>query len=99
MAEEEISTKEKIIQTTFSLLKDEVFNRLSLSRIAKEVGISKTAIYRHFESKDALDAAIRDRVFLIQRNLQSSWIKSIKKAGTRIVSAWLCAIFMKSLSI
>lgn len=63
MAEEEISTKEKIIQTTFSLLKDDVFSRLSLSRIAKEVGISKTAIYRHFESKDALDAAIRDRVF------------------------------------
>ncbi|WP_027727277.1 TetR/AcrR family transcriptional regulator [Treponema sp. C6A8] len=60
---EELSTKEKIIQATFSLLKSISLNSISLSRIAKEVNISKTAIYRHFKSKEDLELAIKERVF------------------------------------
>ncbi|MCR5253954.1 MAG: TetR/AcrR family transcriptional regulator [Treponema sp.] len=62
MSEEELSTKEKIIQAAFSLLKTQGYNSISLSRIAKEVSISKTAIYRHFKNKDDLDLAIRERI-------------------------------------
>ena len=60
---EELSTKEKIIQATFSLLKSSSLSSISLSRIAKEVCISKTAIYRHFKSKEDLEVAIHERVF------------------------------------
>ena len=63
MSETEISTKEKIIQATFSLLQGNLISDISLSRIAKEVNISKTAIYRHFESKKALERAIKEKIF------------------------------------
>ena len=63
MSEEELSTKEKIINATFSLLKTQLFSTISLSKIAKEVNISKTAIYRHFENKEALEVALKNRIF------------------------------------
>ncbi|EID85455.1 Transcriptional regulator [Treponema sp. JC4] len=63
MSEEEVSTKEKIIQATFSLLKSNSLSSISLSSIAKEVNISKTAIYRHFKSKEDLEAAVQQRIF------------------------------------
>ena len=63
MSEEELSTKEKIIQAAFSLLKNQLFSSISLSKIAKEVNISKTAIYRHFENKDALEVALKNKIY------------------------------------
>ena len=63
MSEEELSTKEKIIQATFSLLKTRLFSTISLSKIAREVNISKTAIYRHFENKDALEVALKNKIY------------------------------------
>ena len=63
MSEEELSTKEKIINATFSLLKTQFFSTISLSKIAKEVNISKTAIYRHFENKEALEIALKNKIF------------------------------------
>lgn len=63
MAEEELSTKEKIIKASFSLLRNQAFGTISLSKIAKEVNISKTAIYRHFENKEALEIALRKQIY------------------------------------
>ncbi len=63
MSEEELSTKEKIINATFSLLKTQFFSTISLSKIAKEVNISKTAIYRHFENKEAVEIALKNKIF------------------------------------
>ena len=73
---EELSTKEKIIQATFSLLKSNSLSSISLSRIAKEVCISKTAIYRHFKSKEDLEVAIHERIFkTLYSNMKESYIQ------------------------
>ena len=89
MSEEEVSTKEKIIQATLGLLRTNSYSSISLSRIAKEVNISKTAIYRHFKCKEDLETAIQERIFkIIYGNMQE--IDSLyheKKYSECIVSA------------
>ncbi|MCP3775504.1 TetR/AcrR family transcriptional regulator [Paenibacillus sp. MZ04-78.2] len=44
----------KILQTAYRLFAEHGIDKTSLSMIAKEVGISKPAIYYHFPSKDVL---------------------------------------------
>jgi len=63
ISNEKISTKEKIIRAAFSLSVGNNYSKMSLSQIAKEVGISKTAIYRHFKNKDDLETAMKNRLF------------------------------------
>ena len=54
------STKIKILNAAFALYGQNLGRKISLSSIAKTVGISKTAIYRHFESKEALEQEMHD---------------------------------------
>ena len=48
---------------------------VTVKKIAKEVGISETAIYRHFKSK-------RDILFLLAEYIENSLIKDIDKANS-----------------
>ena len=57
------NTRETIISSAFSFYKKPVFKNISLSMIADRVGISKTAIYRHFKNKEDLEKAMTDRVY------------------------------------
>jgi AcrR family transcriptional regulator len=49
---------------------------VTVKRIAKEVGISETAIYRHFKSK-------RDILFLLADYIEQSLVEDITKAATK----------------
>ena len=55
------NTKEKIIQTAFSLFEKPRLKEISLSEIAANVGISKTAIFRHFKNKEELFDSLFER--------------------------------------
>jgi AcrR family transcriptional regulator len=57
------NVKEALIQAAITLLQDEPVQNLSLRRLAKEVGITPTAVYNHFSDKDALVAAIKMESF------------------------------------
>ncbi|WP_160132324.1 TetR/AcrR family transcriptional regulator [Listeria monocytogenes] len=46
--------KEKILETTIALVEKEGFQNVSTRKIAKELGISSTAIYRHYQSLEDL---------------------------------------------
>jgi AcrR family transcriptional regulator len=46
--------KTDIIETAFRVWGQELFKTTSLSKIAQALGVTKPALYRHFESKDAL---------------------------------------------
>lgn len=48
------STRERLIKTAHDLFYAEGFHAVGLDRILEEVGITKTAFYHHFESKDDL---------------------------------------------
>lgn len=53
------NVKEALIQAAINLLMEEPVQNLTLRRLAKEVGITPTAVYNHFSDKDALIAAIK----------------------------------------
>ncbi|MDR2739856.1 MAG: TetR/AcrR family transcriptional regulator [Treponema sp.] len=46
--------KKDIIETAFRVWGQELFKTTGLSKIAQALGVTKPALYRHFESKDAL---------------------------------------------
>lgn len=54
METKDISLKQSIIETARQILLSEGYRNLSLRKIAREIGVSATSIYLHFESKDDL---------------------------------------------
>ena len=51
-------TRQKLLETAESLFHAEGFHAVGLKRILQEVGITKQAFYRHFESKEDLVADV-----------------------------------------
>ena len=47
-------TKDDILKTAFKVWGRDLYRTTSLTQIALELGVSKTALYRHFHDKDAL---------------------------------------------
>lgn len=59
-----LQTSQSIVDVSFKLMAEHGIEKMSLSMIAKEVGISKPAIYYHFSSKEALVAFYLKKFFL-----------------------------------
>jgi AcrR family transcriptional regulator len=53
---------EAILDATNRLLADKGFEAMSMDDIAADVGIAKGSLYKHFESKEALAAAVMVRL-------------------------------------
>ncbi|MGZ7147222.1 TetR/AcrR family transcriptional regulator [Bacillus sp. BC08] len=58
-----LQTSQKIVEASFKLMAEHGIEKMSLSMIAKEVGISKPAIYYHFSSKEALVDFLFEEIF------------------------------------
>ncbi|MBM7585571.1 AcrR family transcriptional regulator [Bacillus pakistanensis] len=56
-------TAQSIVEATYRLFAEHGIEKTSLSMIAKEVGISKPAIYYHFPSKEALIDFLFEEIF------------------------------------
>jgi AcrR family transcriptional regulator len=54
--------EEAILDATNRLLGDKGYEAMSMDDIATEVGIAKGSLYKHFESKEALAAAVMVRL-------------------------------------
>lgn len=59
------TTKDAIIQASLQLFAERGFDAVSTSMIAERLGITKGALYRHFESKQAIFDAIWDRMLAL----------------------------------
>lgn len=57
-----MTTKEKILEEAFLLFSQTRNSPVSLNDIAKQVGISKTAIFSHYKNKEALLTALEDKL-------------------------------------
>ena len=55
-------TKERILQTALELFAHKGYEAVSVSDIAGALGLTKGALYRHFESKQAIFDGILDRM-------------------------------------
>lgn len=64
-----MKTKEQIVKTALKLFLQEGFHNVSMAMIAKEIGISKPAIYYHFKNKDAMVEGVLDHF----TNKMSKW--------------------------
>ncbi|PHF11819.1 TetR/AcrR family transcriptional regulator [Bacillus wiedmannii] len=58
-----LQTSQNIVEVSFKLMAEYGIEKMSLSMIAKEVGISKPAIYYHFSSKEALVDFLFEEIF------------------------------------
>ncbi|QWU43940.1 TetR/AcrR family transcriptional regulator [Bacillus sp. NP247] len=58
-----LQTSQNIVEASFKLMAEHGIEKMSLSMIAKEVGISKPAIYYHFPSKEALIDFLFEEIF------------------------------------
>ncbi|MDR3343174.1 MAG: TetR/AcrR family transcriptional regulator [Treponema sp.] len=56
-------TKQDIIKTAFRVWGRELYQSTSLTKLAQELGVSKPALYRHFENKQALVDAMYETFF------------------------------------
>lgn len=65
-------TREKILQVSAKFLINRSYSGTTISIIAKEVGLTKGALYHHFSSKEKL-------VFEIIKDVRKSWFKNVGK--------------------
>ena len=54
MVVENVNTREKVLLITLKLASEQGLGNISLSKIAKKVGIQKASLYSHFASKEEI---------------------------------------------
>lgn len=54
MSKEELSTKMRIVDRSVALFKEFGFQNVSVSKICKSLGITRSAFYYHFKTKDEI---------------------------------------------
>jgi len=62
------STRERILDVALDLFVDQGFDKTSLREIAERLGVTKAALYYHFESKDEILQALHLRVHELLRH-------------------------------
>lgn len=80
MVDKKTNRKQDILQSLAHMLETDLSARITTARLAKEVGVSEAALYRHFPSKarmyesllDFCEESIFSRVNSISNNEQSS---------------------------
>ena len=60
-SETKISRKEHILQSLARMLENGPGERITTAALAKEVGVSEAALYRHFPSKAKMFEGLKDR--------------------------------------
>ena len=80
MTEAKISRKEQILQALMEMLEDQNI-RITTAALAKRVGVSEAALYRHFASKaqmfDALIEYVEDTIFSRAKMIQQQELTSL----------------------
>lgn len=76
-------TKEDIVKAAFKVWGRDLYRTSSLSQVARELGVSKPALYRHFENKEALIQAMHNVFFDDFAALLKEGYEKAKSGGTR----------------
>jgi AcrR family transcriptional regulator len=73
--------QKEIVAAVFNLISDQGIQELTIKKIAQAVGVSEPAIYRHFESKSDILAAVVDQM-VAHRNTTFSRVGGNSAATT-----------------
>lgn len=83
------AAKTRILSATYGLLYSHGFARVSMDAIATKAGVAKRTLYYHFDSKDALVAA----VLMQQHHHALARIRSWAKGSARTPAEYLDDVF------
>jgi AcrR family transcriptional regulator len=79
------STRERILAAAYGLLYQEGFSRVSLDAIAAASGLTKKTLYYHFDSKDALVAAVLESQRILALARIQGWAKNVSNDPFELV--------------
>lgn len=83
-------TRQRLMQAAFTRFYRDGFRNVGIDQILADVGISKTAFYKHFQSKeDLIVAALEDH----QRRIERDFLHLIRERGGDSPAAQLRALF------
>lgn len=82
-------TRQRLIDASTKRFYRDGFRNVGIDAILTDVGISKTAFYKHFESKDDLMVAVLED---IDRFFQEHFRKMVKEHGGRTAAGQLRAV-------
>jgi len=84
MTEKKKNRKQDILQSLAHMLENDLGERITTARLAKEVGVSEAALYRHFPSKARMYEALLDfcdeSIFSRINNITAGEQTSIEKS-------------------
>ena len=70
------ATRARIVEAAAKLASVRGLAAISLNDVAEAVGLSKSGVFKHFDSKDALHQAVLDAT--VQRYLEVIWAPAMK---------------------
>lgn len=83
-------TRQRLMQAAFTRFYRDGFRNVGIDQILADVGISKTAFYKHFQSKEDLIVAALEHH---QRQMESDFLGMIRERGGESPAAQLRALF------
>lgn len=90
--------KQKAIEATMVRMREAGFDKVRLTDIAKELGVSHAALYLHFEDKAALFDAVSERWLLeVDATLETICQRTAKSPAEKIL-AWMLALHRAKLA-
>ena len=81
------ATRTRILSAAYELLYKEGFVRVSMDAIASAAGVTKRTLYYHFESKDALAAAVLEHQHLFALARIQGWSSGSSKTPADYLAA------------
>jgi len=76
--EEAEATRESVLRAALDLFSEKGYSRTTFNDIAKSIGMTRGAVYWHFENKEALLAALIDYVHKYKEGLVEAYIADIQ---------------------
>ena len=70
-------TVQKILDASLKLFLEKGFDKTSMNDIATTAGISKGAIYHHFQSKDAIIKAVTEKKAQVIKETMNNWLSEM----------------------
>lgn len=83
-------TRQRLLESAFARLYRHGFRNVAIDQILSDVGISKTAFYKHFESKDDLLLAALEHH---QRHMEEEFRRIVRQRGGNSPVKQLQALF------
>lgn len=71
------NTKEQIIKTMYSLVAKYGYDKASIGKISKIIGISKPAIYYYFDNKEDIFVEIIRKIYPVQKGSEKQYIDNL----------------------